>query len=84
MSQRHKVQIFLLSQLIPLIKDKIACLTIPVEILSDNVGIPLTESTDNGLFRQLAMIHKQIFWAKLQKKSHFNLIFSEKRLQRYE
>jgi len=27
------------------------------------------------------MIHKQIFWAKLQKKSHFNLIFSEKRLQ---
>ena len=50
MSQRHKVQIFLLSQLIPLIKDIIACLTIPVEILSDNVGISLTESTDNSLF----------------------------------
>ena len=50
MSQRHKVQIFLLSQLIPLVKDIIACLTIPVEILSDDVGISLTESTDNSLF----------------------------------
>jgi hypothetical protein len=29
------------------------------------------------------MIHKQIFLAKLQKKSHFTLIFSEKRLQKY-
>jgi hypothetical protein len=28
------------------------------------------------------MIHKQIFLAKLQKKSHSRLIFSEKRLQR--
>ena len=52
------------------------------QIVLNNVGIPITESTDNGLFRQLAMIHKQIFLAKLQKKYHFNLIFSEKRLQR--
>ena len=28
------------------------------------------------------MIHKKIFWAKLQKKTHFNLIFSENLLQK--
>ena len=46
-SQRHEVQVFLLTQLIPLVEDVIAHLTVPVEILTDNVGIALAETAQN-------------------------------------
>ena len=46
-SQRHEVQVLLLTQLIPLVEDVIAHLTIPVEILTDNVGIALAETAQN-------------------------------------
>ena len=46
-SQRHKVQVLFLAQLIPLVEDVIAYLTVPVEILTDNVGIALAETAQN-------------------------------------
>ena len=49
-SQRHKIEVLFLMQLIPLVKNVVSRLTIPVEILSDNVGIPFSESTYNSLF----------------------------------
>ena len=45
--QRHEVQVLLLAQLIPLVEDVIAHLTVPVEILTDNVGIALAETAQN-------------------------------------
>jgi hypothetical protein len=43
-SQRHEVKVLLLMQVIPLVKDMIASLTVSVEILTDDVAISLAES----------------------------------------
>ena len=46
-SQRHEVEVLLPAQLIPLVEKPIALLTIPVEIFTDNVAVPLTEALNN-------------------------------------
>ena len=46
-SQRHEVEVLLPAQLIPLVEKPIARLTIPVEIFTDNVAVPLTEALNN-------------------------------------